>query len=109
MYRTFKEAPMFTKKWQSLGLTDEDLRRLENVLLKDPKFGDVIQGTGGIRKIRIPMDNIGKRGGARVIYVDVEIKETIYFINVYAKNEKDNLTEEEKKAFKEVAKLLKGE
>ncbi|MBR2401533.1 MAG: type II toxin-antitoxin system RelE/ParE family toxin [Lachnospiraceae bacterium] len=109
MYRTFKEAPMFTKKWQSLGLTDEDLRRLENVLLKDPKFGDVIQGTGGIRKIRIPLDNIGKRSGARVIYVDVEIKETIYFINVYAKNEKDNLTEDEKKAFREVAKMLKGE
>ena len=108
MNRTFKEVPMFTKKWQLLGLTDEDLRRLENVLLNNPKFGDVIQGTGGIRKIRIPLDNTGKRGGARVIYIDIEIKETIYFINVYAKNEKDDLTEDEKKAFKEVAKMLKG-
>ena len=109
MNRTFKEVQMFTKKWQLLGLTDEDLRSLENVLLKNPKFGNTIQGTGGIRKIRIPLENIGKRGGGRVIYVDIEVKETIYFINVYAKNEKDDLTEDEKKAFKEVAEKLKGE
>lgn len=52
-----------------------------------PKDGDAIQGTGGLRKIRIPMENKGKgkRGGARVIYVDIEIKEIIYFINVYTK------------------------
>lgn len=49
----------------------------------------------------------GKRGGARVIYIDVEIKEIIYFINVYSKNEKDNLTEDEKKAFKALVKILK--
>lgn len=51
----------------------------------------------------------GKRGGGRVIYVDIELKETIYFINVYTKNEKDDLTEDEKKAFKAVVKFLKEE
>ncbi|MBO5088720.1 MAG: type II toxin-antitoxin system RelE/ParE family toxin [Lachnospiraceae bacterium] len=51
----------------------------------------------------------GKRGGARVIYVDIEVKATIYFINVYAKDEKDDLTEEEKKAFKTVVAFLKEE
>ena len=49
----------------------------------------------------------GKRGGARVIYVDIEIKEIIYFINVYTKNEKDDLNEDEKKAFKAMIKILK--
>lgn len=73
----------------------------------NPKAGDAIQGTGGIRKIRIPLDQHGKRGGGRVIYVDIELKETIYFINVYAKNEKDDLTEDERKAFKAVVKILK--
>ena len=92
MNRTFIEVPTFTKKWKNLGLTDDNLRALENVLLNDPKAGDVIQGTGGLRKIRIPLENTGKRGGGRVIYVDIEIKETIYFINVYTKNEKDDLT-----------------
>ena len=107
MIRTFIEVPIFTRKWKELGLTDDNLRDLENVLLENPKAGDAIRGTGGIRKIRIPLENTGKRGGGRVIYVDVEIKETIYFINVYAKNEKDDLTEEEKKAFKAVVKILK--
>ena len=51
----------------------------------------------------------GKRGGARVIYVDIELKETIYFINVYTKDEKDDLTEEEKKAFRAVVRILKEE
>ncbi len=109
MKRTFIEVPVFTKKWKELGLTDENLRELQNILLKNPKAGDAIQGTGGLRKIRIPIDQHGKRGGGRVIYVDIELKETIYFINVYAKNEKDDLTEEEKKAFKAVVKILKEE
>jgi mRNA-degrading endonuclease RelE of RelBE toxin-antitoxin system len=85
------------------------LRDLQNMLLNDPKSGDVIQGTGGLRKIRIPMGNKGKSGGSRVIYVDIELKEVIYFINVYSKSEKDDLTEDEKKAFKAVVKILKEE
>lgn len=109
MKRTFIEVPMFTKKWKELGLSDDILRELQNILLENPKSGDVIQGTGGLRKIRIPLDNAGKRGGERVLYVDVEVKETIYFINVYTKNEKEDLTEDEKKAFKAVIKILKGE
>lgn len=109
MNRTFIEVPIFTKKWKELGLTDEMLRELQNDLLSNPKSGDVIQGTGGLRKIRIPMPNKGKRGGSRVIYVDIELKEIIYFLNVYTKNEKDDLTEEEKKAFKAVVEKLKEE
>lgn len=109
MIRAFIEVPMFTKKWKELGLTDETLRELQNILLNDPKTGDVIQGTGGLRKIHIPMPNKGKSGGSRVIYVDIELKEIIYFINVYTKNEKDDLTEEEKKAFKAIVKRLKEE
>ena len=107
MNRTFIEVPMFSKKWKELGLTDDNLRELQNVLLKDPKSGSVIQGTGGLRKIRIPMENTGKSGGARVLYVDIEYKETIYFINVYAKSEQEDLSEEEKKALKVVVKFLK--
>lgn len=112
MKRTFIEVPQFTKKWQMLGLTDDALKALEaleEVLLNHPKSGDIIKGTGGLRKIRIPMGNKGKRGGARAIYVDIELRETIYFINVYTKNEKDDLTEEERKAFKAVVEILKEE
>lgn len=111
MNRTFIEVPMFTKKWRELGLTDENLRALENILLKDPKAGDAIKGTGGLRKIRVPMENKGKgkRGGARVLYVDIELKDKIYFINVYSKDEKSDITPDEKKAFKAVVNFLKEE
>lgn len=111
MTRTFIEVPIFTKKWKELGFTDENLRELQKVLLDDPKAGDAIQGTGGLRKIRIPIENKGKgkRGGARVVYVDVELKESIYFINVYSKAEKADLTPDEKKAFKAIIKFLKEE
>ncbi len=109
MNRTFIEVPVFTKKWKELGLGDEPLRELQRILLQDTKAGDAIQGTGGLRKIRIPMENKGKSGGGRVLYIDVELKETIYFINVYAKNKQEDLTDDERKAFKAVIKLLKEE
>ena len=72
MTRTFKEMESFTIKWKSLGLNDDDLLVLQELLLKDPKIGDVIPGASGIRKIRIPVDGIGKRSGGRVIYIDIK-------------------------------------
>lgn len=109
MNRTFKEVPSFTQKWKTLGLTDDDLRTLENILLKNPKTGTAITGTGGLRKIRIPIEETGKRGGGRVIYVDIEVKECIYLIDVYAKNEQTDLTEKEKKMLKKLVEVLKEE
>lgn len=109
MNRIFKEVPSFTAKWQSLGLTDEDLRILQNILLKNPKTGNAIPGTGGIRKIRIPIENTGRRGGGRVIYVDIEVKECIYLLNVYAKNEQTDLTIKERKMLKRLVEVLKEE
>lgn len=73
--RTFIEIDSFTKKWKSMGLTEDDLVILQELLLKDPKIGDVIPGASGIRKIRIPIDGIGKRSGGRVIYIDIEVKD----------------------------------
>ena len=107
--RTFIETPSFSKKWTHYGFTDEDLRLLENILLKNPKEGDAIQGTGGVRKIRIPMNDYGKRGGGRVIYIDIELKEKIYLLDIYVKSEKINLTEQEKILLKRLANALKEE
>ena len=111
MTRTFIEVPSFTKKWHDYGLTDENLRELQKLLLADPKYGKSIAGTGGLRKIRVPMETRrkGKRSGARVLYVDIELKEKIYFINVYSKDEQSDLSPDEKKTFKQIIKLLKEE
>ena len=109
MTRAFVETPVFTKKWFDLGLNDDDLSELQKILLDNPKAGRVIKGTGSLRKIRIIYNGHGKRGGARVIYVDIEVKSKIHFINVYSKGEKDDLTEAEKKAIVAVIDILKEE
>ena len=109
MTRTFVETPQFTANWRRLGLTDDDLRELQQLLLHNPKEGDPISGVPGLRKIRVSCNGHGKRDGARVIYVDVEIREKIHLINVYPKNEKDDLTSAEKKALAVVVKILKEE
>lgn len=96
MQRTFIILPEFDKNWNAMGLTDEDLRRLENEILKDPSAGAVMQGTGGLRKLRFALDNRGKSGSARVCYVDIVLRETIFLITAYPKNEKENLSKAER-------------
>ncbi|MFR2944840.1 MAG: type II toxin-antitoxin system RelE/ParE family toxin [Lachnospiraceae bacterium] len=95
MTRSFIELPLFRSKWEDLGLTDSDLRKLQSELLSDPKVGDVIRGTGGVRKMRFAFEHRGKSGGARVIYVDFEVYEKIYLLTAYTKKEKENLSQEE--------------
>ena len=107
MNRTFREMESFIKKWNSMGLNDDDLLVLQEILLRDPKIGDVIPGASGIRKVRIPVDGIGKRSGGRVIYIDIEIRECIYLLDVYAKNEKTDLSEKEKKLLSKLVERLK--
>lgn len=108
MQRVFVYTSYFEKAWQRLGFNDDDLCDLENELLKNPKVGDVVSGTGGLRKFRIPANGHGKRGGARVTYVDFIFAEKIYFIAAYAKNEKDDLTKDEKKNISKVIKVIEN-
>lgn len=109
MNREFVETPIFTKKWQKMGLNDNDLWELQKSLLANPKLGDVIPGVEGIRKLRIALGVHGKRGGARVIYVDIEVRHVIYLLNVYAKKDQADLTEEEKQILSKYVRLLKEE
>ncbi len=66
-------------------------------------------GTGGLRKIRLAFPNRGKSGSARVCYVDFAVYEKIYLIQVFAKDEKDNLSNEEKNEVKKLLAILKDE
>lgn len=109
MIRTFIEVPLFTKRWKEIGLGDEELRSLQIILLKDPESGPVIEGTGGIRKVRFPLDNRGKRGSVRVCYTDFAEYEVTYLITAFTKNEKESLTNEKKGVLKKLVKALKDE
>ncbi len=98
--------PEFDHQWKRLGLGDKELRHLQENLLENPKAGVVIQGTGGLRKLRIAFSNRGKSGSGRVAYVDFTVHETIFLITAYAKSEKDNLTKTERNAIAtQIAKL----
>lgn len=93
-------------KWKALGLTDDDLLRLELDLLADPKLGPVIKGTGGVRKVRFAFENRGKSGSIRVIYIDFEVYEKIFLLTAYAKADQDNLTKGERNDLKGLVELL---
>lgn len=100
--------PEFDRNWKLLDLTDDDLKRLQSEMLDDPKVGDVMQGTGGVRKMRFAFENRGKSGSARVIYIDFAVYEKIYLITAYPKSAKDNLTKEERNAIKQMVERLKN-
>ncbi len=106
MKRTFIELPLFRAKWESLGLNDDDYRRLQDELLADPKVGAVLQGTGGVRKMRFAFEHQGKSGGVRVIYVDFEVYEEIYLLTAYTKTEKSNLTKDERNELKRLVAII---
>lgn len=107
--RAFVTTPSFDLSWDRMGLNDDDLEELQNLLLQDPASGDVIPELGGARKVRIPLRNTGKRGGGRVIYVDVVVKEKIYLLLAYPKNVQTDLTSEQKKVLRKLIKAIKEE
>lgn len=92
-----------------MGLDDRSLKDLEKVLLENPRQGNVIQGTGGARKLRIQLDARGKSGGGRIIYLDIFEKEKLYLLFAYPKNVQENLTEEQKQTIKMLVDAIKKE
>ncbi|MGB5496943.1 MAG: type II toxin-antitoxin system RelE/ParE family toxin [Sedimenticolaceae bacterium] len=90
----FLETSVFTKSIQSL-LSDEEYRWLQNHLVRFPEAGDLIKGSGGLRKIRWKLEGRGKRGGVRVIYYWATSDDQLFMLFAYAKNEQGDLTKEQ--------------
>lgn len=103
----FIETSIFTRQIKAMA-TDDELKALQVELIAQPEKGDLIQGTGGLRKIRMATGQQGKSGSARVIYF-LATAEVIYLVLAYAKNEKESLTAAEKAELKKLTQLLKGE
>lgn len=90
----FIETSVFTRL--VLGfLGDDEYRELQNVLLLDPEYGDLIRGGGGIRKMRFAVDGRGKSGGIRTIYYWAKPRDQIYMLLIYPKSKKDTLSDKE--------------
>ena len=104
LVRGFIESPRFHKRWFELGFSEEDLLELQLVLLDNPKIGPVMQETGGLRKVRYAFEGRGKSGSVRVLYVDFENHERILLLNLFTKDEKENLTKAERNQIKKAMK-----
>jgi hypothetical protein len=105
MKAIFVELPAFAK-YRPDYLDDESFRDLQNSLMANSVAGDVIEGTGGLRKLRQsdPRRGKGKRGGLRVIYYWWDGKRQFWLFTLYDKDEMDDLSAKEKKILKEMLK-----
>jgi hypothetical protein len=101
----FVELPAF-ERYRGGYLEDEGFRALQDALMKDPEAGEVIQGSGGLRKLRFAdkRRGKGKRGGLRVIYFWWSAGMQFWLYTLYGKDEADDLTAKERSALKAMLK-----
>lgn len=96
------ETPVFTRQVLAAN-PDEEYRRLQLSLIENPELGVLIPGAGGLRKVRWKAEGRGKRGGHRVIYYWAREPGVILMLYLFAKNERDDLTPEQKRLLRRVA------
>ncbi len=97
----FIETPTFTKRLKEM-LTDDSHSAFQRELAVWPDMGDVIEDTGGTRKVRVASSGHSKRGGSRVIYYHFPSASQIALLLIYPKNEKDDLSADERKVLKQI-------
>jgi mRNA-degrading endonuclease RelE of RelBE toxin-antitoxin system len=98
---TFKETSFFTRQVTEF-LSDEGLNALQWTLMANPESGDLIRGSGGLRKLRWAGSGRGKRGGLRVIYYWHVPESVILLLLAYPKNQQEDLTQAQVKVLKSI-------
>ena len=89
----FIELPTFSR-YREDYFDDDALSELQSYLVAQPTAGDVVPGTGGVRKLRWARAGMGKRGGVRVLYYLQDAKGRIWLLTVYAKSARENIPNE---------------
>ena len=110
MKASFIELPSFAR-YRAEHISDESYRHLQIELLQFPEKGDVIQGTGGLRKIRMASSGSGKgkRGGERVIYYWFAERRQFLLLSAYGKDDQDDLSAEQRKILKNILNSITGD
>jgi hypothetical protein len=99
------ETPGFLSSTRKL-MTDDERMLLVDYLAHNPTSGDLIPGTGGVRKLRWGLPGRGKRGGARVIYFHHDAGMPLFALTAYAKNERADLSQQDRNDFRQLTALL---
>ncbi|MDP1605679.1 MAG: type II toxin-antitoxin system RelE/ParE family toxin [Rhodocyclaceae bacterium] len=97
----FIESPVFSKYLPDY-LTDEDYAALQEYLCEQPEAGDMVRGSGGVRKLRWARPGAGKSGGVRVCYYIRTRAGQMLMLTIYAKSAQDSIPGHALKAIKEV-------
>ena len=99
------ETPEFLAATRKL-MGDDERGLLVDYLAFNPTAGDLIPGTGGVRKLRWRLEGRGKRGGARVIYFHHDAGMPLFALTVFAKNERSDLSQQDRNDFRQLTALL---
>ena len=102
---TVVEMPEFIARTDKL-MADEDRQVVIDYLSRNPTAGDLIPGTGGVRKLRWGLEGRGKRGGARVIYYFHSDEMPLFALTAFAKNERADLSQEDRNALRRLTRVL---
>ncbi|MGM0564280.1 MAG: type II toxin-antitoxin system RelE/ParE family toxin [Pseudomonadota bacterium] len=105
MLMTVTELPEYIKRSDSL-LTKAECKDVIDYLSEHPRAGRLMQGTGGIRKLRWSRGNKGKSSGVRVIYYYHDARIPLYLLTIFAKNEKENLSKSDRNALSQLVETL---
>lgn len=97
----FLETSLFTKQLKTL-FNDDEYQKIQKYLIKTPDAGDLIRGSGGIRKLRWSLGTHGKSGGVRIIYYWEVADELFFMLLMYPKNKAQNLTQAQLKYLREI-------
>ena len=109
MNRLFIYSSIFDRKLKELRNWSKVQEDIEAAILGDPEIGELIQGTHGLRKFRVSYGSKGKSGGLRVLYFDLFSMKKTYMITFFSKNEKENLSKEERNMIsKQILKIKEG-
>jgi hypothetical protein len=100
--QTVVETPAFLSDARSLALPDAERLAIVTWIAAHPAAGDLIEGTGGARKVRFPGKGKGKSGGYRVITFFTGTDIPVFLLNIFAKNEKADLLPNERRVLKAV-------
>jgi hypothetical protein len=96
----FIETPIFTRLLPEY-LSDDQYAELQATLMRHPEIGDIVPGSGGVRKMRWRLGGQGKRGGLRVIYYLRTLRGEIWMLTLYGKNVRENISADILKRIKE--------